>query len=92
MPNTKIDTTKRKRDKNFIYFVFGAIGLALILLIAGRLTSEGLRENNDRPDSAEIGVDEIQINQNSDVLELFEGEVEATTGATIPDTNDTIVE
>ena len=83
---------KSKKQKLPISWAVGAIAVALLLLIIGRFTSEEIRDNNNVPDSQEIGVDEIQINQNGEVIELYSDEVEATTGATVPDRNDTIVE
>lgn len=80
MPNTKRDTTKRTRDKSFGYWVFGLIGIAIVLLIIGRMTSDSIQE------SPEVNIESqtIELNSNTESTDILENELENTTGATIP--------
>jgi len=60
---------KSKKQKLRISWAVGAIAIAIILLIIGRLTSDELRDDN-QPETNQVEVDNIQINQTGDVFEL----------------------
>jgi hypothetical protein len=83
-----------KKEKFKAGWAFGVLALAIILLIIGRMTSEGLRETNNIPDNLEVGVDDIEINGDSPINAVVEDEAQSTTGSTFqlgapeaPDTN-----
>ena len=84
MPNTKKDTTKRTRDKNIGFWIFGLIGLAILLLLAGRFASESIQES-DIDTNEPVDVQSIELQAESSGSDVLESELEAATGAEIPD-------
>tara|TARA_B100000678_G_scaffold258495_1_gene238127 strand:- start:38 stop:316 length:279 start_codon:yes stop_codon:yes gene_type:complete len=88
MPNTKRDTTKRTRDKSIGYWIFGLIGIAIVLLIIGRMTSDSIQDNPE----VNIESQTIELNSDTGSTEILENELENVTGSTIPDLETTKTE
>ena len=84
MPNTKKDTTKRKRDKSTLYWVLGLMVIAVILLFIGRLGTETLEQ--DAPTTQiDIDQDSFEIESEPTGLDITTDELESATGSTIPE-------
>lgn len=71
-----------KKEKFKAGWAFGALAIAIILLIIGRLTSEELRDTSPASDDVQIDVDQIESNSDTSINTTNENQTDSTTGPT----------